>query len=175
MKSKSILKAAGVVAVAAGVVVGANSLGIAAQGNLVQIADAAQMAAVKERQELMKSIGGNMKTLTEYVKGEGGHTADAAGTAAMKINELAGQIPAAFETEASLSEMDAVGKNRGKPEIWLMWDDFVEDAKTLETKSADLAGVIKGGDMAAVQAAFGDMGKNGCGGCHEDFRGPKVE
>ena len=175
MKSKSILKAAGIVAVAAGVVVGANSLGIAAQGTMVQLADAAQMAAVKERQELMKSIGGNMKTLTEYVKGEGGHTADAAGTAAMKINELAGRIPAAFETEASLSEMDAVGKNRGKPEIWLMWDEFVENAKTLETKSADLAGVIKGGDMAAVQAAFGDMGKNGCGGCHEDFRGPKVE
>jgi cytochrome c556 len=140
----------------------------------VQLADAAKMAAVKNRQELMKQIGGSMKLLGEYVKGQG-HTAGDAEAAAMKINELAGKIPAAFEMEASLSEMDAVGKNRSKPEIWLMWDEFVEDANTLEEKSAQLAGVIPGGDMGAVQAAFGDMGKNGCGGCHEDFRGPKVD
>lgn len=180
MTSKSIFRAAGfrlagAVAVAAGIALAAGTTVQATDPVAVQLADATKMAAVKERQELMKSIGGNMKTLTEYVKGEGGHSAEAAETAAMKINELAGRIPAAFETEASLSEMDAVGKNRGKPEIWLMWDEFVESAKTLETKSADLAGVIKGGDMAAVQAAFGDMGKNGCGGCHEEFRGPKVE
>jgi cytochrome c556 len=29
--------------------------------------------------------------------------------------------------------------------------------------------------MGAVQAAVGAMGKDGCGSCHEEFRGPKVE
>lgn len=182
MQSKKILKSAAALAVAAGVVTGAATLsqandvasGQAAEPTVVQLADAAQMAAVKERQELMKAIGGNMKILGEYVKGQGHTAADAEG-AAMKISELSGGIPDAFKTEASLSEMDAVGKNRGKPEIWLMWDEFVEHAKTLEEKSATLAGAIKGGDMGAVQTAFGDMGKNGCGGCHQDFRGPEVK
>lgn len=179
MIKKSILKSAGVLALAAGVAFGAGTLmqTTLVQANDatgVQLADAAKMAAVKDRQDLMKQIGGNMKLLGEYVKGQG-HSADEAEAAAMKINELAGKIPAAFEMEASQSEMDEAGKNRAKPEIWMMWDDFVEDSKTLEEKSAQLAGVIPGGDMGAVQAAFGDMGKNGCGGCHQDFRGPKVE
>src|SRR3546814_5946435 len=74
-----------------------------------------------------------------------------------------------------LAEMDAVGKNRGKPDIWSNWDDFTEKAKSLEDKSAALASAFQSGDSGAIQTAFGDMGKNGCGGCHDDFRGPKVE
>jgi len=174
MKSKSVFLAAGGLAVAAGIALGANSLVLADEMRRVQLADAAQMAAVKERQELMKSIGGNTKTIADFLKESKG-TAGEAQAAAAKISELAKSIPAAFETEASLSEMDAVGKNRGKPEIWLSWDNFVGRAKSLEDKSAALASAFQGGDSNAIQTAFGDMGKNGCGACHEDFRGPKVE
>jgi cytochrome c556 len=55
------------------------------------------------------------------------------------------------------------------------WDGFTAKAENLEEKSAALVAAFEGGDAAAIQAAFGDMGKNGCGGCHDDFRGPKVE
>ncbi len=174
MKNKSVFLAAGALAVAAGVALGANTLVQAAEPGQVQLADAAKMAAVKERQETMKGIGGNMKVLSDFFKESKGTAAEAQ-TAAAKIGELAKTIPAVFETEATLAEMDAVGKNRAKPEIWLNWDGFVEDAKTLEEKSAALVAAFQSGDAAAIQAAFGDMGKNGCGGCHEDFRGPKVE
>lgn len=174
MKSKSVLKAAGVLAIAAGVVLGANSWVQAADAAGVQLADAAQMAAVKERQELMKSLGGNAKKITEFLKDSKG-TKGEAQAAAAKIAELAGQIPDAFKVEASLSEMDAVGKNRGKPEIWMQWEEFQEHAETLGTKAEALEAAFQGDDMGAVQTAFGDMGKNGCGSCHDDFRGPKVE
>lgn len=178
MKSKSVLKTAGVVA-AAGIALGANSLAQATDSDQVrqgrvQLADAAQMAAVKERQELMKSIGGNAKTITDFLKESKG-TAAEAGAAAAKIGELAKTIPTAFKVEASLSEMDAVGKNRGKPEIWMNWDGFTQKAETLEQKAQALAAAFQGGDSAAIQTAFGDMGKNACGSCHDDFRGPKVE
>src|SRR3546814_8864500 len=73
----------------------------------------------------MKSIGGNAKAITEYLKASKG-TKEEAAAAAAKIGELANEIPEAFKVEASLSEMDAVGKNRGKPEIWLDWEGFVE-------------------------------------------------
>jgi cytochrome c556 len=178
MKSKSVLKTAGVLAVTAGIALGANSLAQAADSDQVQqrvqLADAAQMAAVKERQELMKSIGGNAKTITDFLKESKG-TAAEAGAAAAKIGELANTIPTAFKVEASLSEMDAVGKNRGKPEIWMNWDGFTQKAETLEQKAQALAAAFQGGDSGAIQTAFGDMGKNACGSCHDDFRGPKVE
>src|SRR5690606_20023875 len=115
MKSKCVLAAAAL-ALAAGLVFGAQT---------PAEADAAQMAAVKERQQLMKSIGGNAKTITEFLKESKGSKEEAQAAAA-KIGELAGQIPAAFEVEASLSEMDAVGKNRGKPEIWMDWEGFTQ-------------------------------------------------
>src|SRR3546814_6543092 len=56
MKSKSVLKAAGALAVAAGVVLGAGSWVQATESVGLQIATAEQTAAVKQRQELMKSI-----------------------------------------------------------------------------------------------------------------------
>jgi cytochrome c556 len=182
MKSRSVLKAAGALAVAGGVALGANSLVQAADSGRVegqvqervQLADAAQMAAVKGRQELMKSIGGNAKTITDFLKESKG-TAAEAGAAAAKIGELAKTIPTAFKVEASLSEMDAVGKNRGKPDIWMKWDVFTQKADTLEEKAQALASAFQGGDSAAIQTAFGDMGKNACGSCHDDFRGPQVE
>lgn len=174
MKSKSFMASAGTLAVAGGILIGAASLVQAAGPADLQIANAAQMAAVKERQELMKSIGGNMKTIADYLKESKG-TAEEAKAAAAEIGDLAEKIPAAFETEASLSEMDAVGKNRSKPEIWMNWDAFTEDAEVLKEKSMAVVAAFDGGDMSAVQAAVGDMGKNGCGGCHDDFRGPKVE
>lgn len=174
MKNKSVFLAAGALAVAASVALGANTLVQAAETGQVQLADAAKMAAVKERQETMKGLGGNLKVVSDFLKGAGGTQAEAQAAAA-KIGELAKTIPAVFETEASLDEMDAVGKNRGKPEIWLNWDGFVENAKTLEAKSAVLESAIAAGDAGAIEAALGDMGKNSCGGCHEDFRGPKVE
>ncbi|WP_193371095.1 c-type cytochrome [Pelagibius marinus] len=174
MKRNTLLAAAGAAAVAAAVAFGATPLVQASESARVQLASAEQMAAVKERQELMKSIGGNMKAIVDFLKESKGTAAEAQAAAA-KIGELSQKIPAAFETEATLDEMDAVGKNRGKPEIWLNWEGFTENAKNLEAKSAALVAAFEGGDSGAIQTAFGDMGKNGCGGCHDDFRGPKVE
>lgn len=174
MKRSTVLAAAGGAVLAAAVGLGASSMVQASENARLQLADAAQMAAVKERQELMKSIGGNMKTIVGFLKDSKGTAAEAQAAAA-KIGELAETIPGAFETEASLSEMAAVGKNRAKPEIWLDWNGFVEKAETLQDKSVTLAAAFEGGDSGTIQSAMGDMGKNGCGACHEDFRGPKVE
>jgi cytochrome c556 len=174
MNRKSVFSTAGALTVAGGVMLSAVSFAPAAEPVSLQLADAAQMAAVKERQELMKSIGGNMKTIADYLKESKG-TAEEAKAAAANIGDLAMKIPAAFEMKASLEEMDAVGKNRGKPEIWSDWDEFKERAETLEEKSMAVVAAFDGGDMGAVQAAVGAMGKDGCGSCHEEFRGPKVE
>src|SRR3546814_7557783 len=107
----------------------------------------------------MKSIGGNAKAITEYLKASKG-TKEEAAAAAAKIGELANEIPEAFKVEASLSEMDAVGKNRGKPEIWLDWEGFVEHAELLEQKAVALAAAFETDDSSGIQAAFGALGRS---------------
>ena len=43
-------------------------------------------------------------------------------------------------------------------------------AETAAGKADVLLAAIKSGDKATIQTAFGDLGKNGCGACHDAFR-----
>jgi cytochrome c556 len=64
---------------------------------------------------------------------------------------------------------DTGAETGAKPEIWAEWDKFTAAAKALETQSTKLAEVAAGGDVAAIGAQLGEVGK-ACGGCHEPFR-----
>ena len=174
MIRKTVLVAAGTLALAIGGLLSAGSFVSESQASGLQLADAAQMAAVKERQQAMKDVGANMKIIAEFVKASKG-TAAGAAAAADKIGEIATAIPAVFKVKATLEEMDAVGKNRSKPEIWSDWDGFLARGKALEEESAKMAAALNGGDAAAIQAQFANFGKEGCGGCHKTYRGPKVD
>ena len=68
--------------------------------------------------------------------------------------------------------MDEIKQPRtgAKPEIWLDWEGFEKAAKTLEAEAVKLMEVAADGDKAAIAAQLGAMGKNGCGGCHRQFR-----
>ncbi len=174
MIRKTVLVAAGTLALAVGGLLGSGSFVSESQASGLQLADAAQMTAVKERQQAMKDVGANMKIIAEFVKDSKGTAAEAA-AAADKIGEIATAIPAVFKVKATLEEMDAVGKNRGKPEIWSDWNGFLARGKALEDESAKMASALNGGDAAAIQAQFAAFGKEGCGGCHKTYRGPKVD
>lgn len=131
-------------------------------------------AAVEARQNAMKSVGKHMKALGGFVKGGVG-TAEEAAAHAEALAGIAKKIPALFEVKATLEEMDAVGKNRGKPKIWADWADFETAAMRMGNEAMALAAVLRSGDGAAQDAQFDKFGKNGCGGCHEPFRGPEVK
>jgi cytochrome c556 len=61
-------------------------------------------------------------------------------------------------------------KSAAKKEIWQRWEDFVARAQNLERLAQEFVQAAKGGDEAAMQAAFQRMGKEGCGACHERYR-----
>lgn len=174
MIRKTIFAAAGTLAIAVGAGVVSANWAQPSHADSLQLADATQMAAVKQRQEAMKAVGGNMKVIADFVKESKGTAAEAA-AAATKIGEIATAIPDVFKVKATLEEMDAVGKNRSKPEIWSDWDGFLERGKVLEDEAAKMAAVLNSGDASAIQGQFGTFGKQGCGGCHQDYRGPKVD
>jgi cytochrome c556 len=65
------------------------------------------------------------------------------------------------------------GESEALPVIWTQWSEFEGKAKNMQELAAQLATAAGSGDKAATLAAFANLGKNGCGGCHETFREKK--
>ena len=131
-----------------------------------QVAVADQHGKVmEERSKLMKSMGGAMRTLKGFV--EGRNSADEASQAASAIAAAAPKIADVFPSGTGMS---ADPKSESKDVIWEKWDDFTAAATLLGDKAAALETALASGDASAAAAAFGDLGKNGCGGCHRVFR-----
>lgn len=129
-------------------------------------ADPAQV--IKERRDLMKQQGGYMKTIAGYLKEDMGTSGDVA-KAAEGLMGTSQKITSLFPEDTSMDDvMDP--QTGAKPVIWSEWGKFENAAKNLHMKAENLHTVAMGGDKGAIAAAFGDLGKNGCGGCHETFR-----
>src|ERR1700722_18927879 len=126
-------------------------------------------AAVEARQGVMKAQGKDAGAIKGYIDGKG-DLASAQAAGADLVTQIA-KVPGAFPKGTSMTDLP--GKSWAKPAIWTDTDKFEAAAKTAATKADALNAALKGGDMAAITAAFGDMGKNGCGGCHEVFREKK--
>jgi cytochrome c556 len=122
---------------------------------------------VTERREAMKANAGSMTTINNFLeKGEG--DAAAVATAAQEIQAVAAKIPDLFPAGTSLN--DNVGETGAKPEIWANFDAFKAAAAKMGELAGALAMAAQGGDKQAITDAFGALGKDGCGGCHSQFR-----
>jgi cytochrome c556 len=142
-------------------------LAIGLHAGATQAQDAA--AAVEARQGVMKAQGKDMGAIKAYIDGKGDLAAAQAGGADL-VTQIA-KVPSAFPKGTSMADLP--GKSYAKPAIWTEMDKFNATAKTAGDKAAALNAALKGGDMNAITTAFGDMGKNGCGACHEPYREKK--
>src|ERR1700740_2341307 len=123
-------------------------------------------AVLKNREALMKGQGKDIGSVKSYIDGKGDLAQAEAGAA--KLTESTKKIPDMFPP--GTDGTDTEGKYATKPAIWSDWNKFLEVQKTAATKADALLAAVKSGDKAAIQTAFGDLGKNGCGACHETFR-----
>jgi cytochrome c556 len=137
-------------------------------GATVAFADDAKI--VEDRQAAMKGQGKYMEAIKAFTEGKG--ELPAAQTAATDLSQAIGKIAPMFPAGTGIDKMP--GKSWAKPAIWSENDKFLAAQKNAQTKADALAAAVKGGDKAAITTAFGDMGKNGCGGCHGDFREKKT-
>ena len=146
----------------------AASLGVAAvaQDRVAGEEEAKKVQA--ERSQAMKSLGGGTRALKFYTAGRG--SAEDAAKAASAIAKTAARIPSLFPAGTG---MDVLSDSEAKPEIWQQWDEFKKAAKRLEDKAAVLSAALAAGDKDKVGAAFADLARNGCGGCHRVFRQKK--
>jgi len=65
-----------------------------------------------------------------------------------------------------------VGKTMAKAEIWQKPADFAAKAKAFRGAALAFNAAAKSGDMAAIKAGFGDLGKT-CKACHDPYRAEK--
>ena len=83
---------------------------------------------------------------------------------ARAIAGAAEHAPEMFPQGSTQAPTDAL------PAIWEKPDQFRQAAERAHGLAEKLAETAEGGDVQATQAAFGALGKEGCGGCHETFR-----
>jgi cytochrome c556 len=121
---------------------------------------------VKQRQDVMKRQGDDMKQIKGFIDGKADLAA--AQKSAADLTQTTAQIPDLFPPGSDMGPPG--GKFRPKADIWKNWNQFLEVQETADGKAKALNAAAMGGDKAKIAAAFGDLGKNGCGGCHEKFR-----
>jgi cytochrome c556 len=170
MNSKSrMILVAGLAVAAASIGTGMTGYAVVAAGDqtAVQLAALSPADAIAERQKLMKGQGGHAKAINDYLESGTGTAADVAAHAAA-LKESSTKIVDLFVPGSSID--DNVAKTAAKKEIWENFDEF----KAAAAKLGDLAGALQEaagtGDNQKIAAAFGAMGKEGCGGCHSKFR-----
>lgn len=127
----------------------------------------AQQSVIKERKDLMKDNADQAKIGAAMAKGEAPFDLAKAHKIFATFADTAAKAPALFPAN-SLDQPTADDPISASPKIWEDMDDFKarftkfgDDAKTAEAKVTDLD---------SFKAAFGNIGKNDCGGCHEKYR-----
>jgi cytochrome c556 len=123
-------------------------------------------AILKDRQATMKQQGKDAGTVKAFLTGKADQTAAVA--AATELTKTTRKIPDLFPPGSGGPSPD--GDFQPKPTVWTDWDKFLDAQKAAAAKADALLAAITAGDKAAIQTAFADLGKNGCGACHTTFR-----
>jgi cytochrome c556 len=121
---------------------------------------------IKDRQALMREQAKDLGRVKAYLVGKGDQAGAEAATT--DLTSTMQKIPSLFPKGSDAASPD--GKFKPKPVIWSEWDQFLAARNIAAAKVDALVAAVKAGDKDKVQAAFVDLGKHGCGGCHGKFR-----
>ena len=123
----------------------------------------AQQDVIKERKDIMKANGDQAKIGAAMAKGEQPFDLAAAQKILATYADAASKMPNLFPDNSKTGEDTAA-----LPKIWEDMADFKarfakfgDDAKAAQSSVKDLD---------SFKTAFGDIGKNDCGGCHQLYR-----
>jgi cytochrome c556 len=123
----------------------------------------AQQDPIAARKALMKANGDQAKIGAAMAKGEAPFDAAAAKKIFATFQDAAAKMPSLFPDTSKTG-----GDTAADPKIWDNMADF--KAKFVkfgeDAKAAD--GSVK--DLDSFKEAFSAIGKNDCGGCHQNYR-----
>ena len=118
---------------------------------------------VKERMELMKSMGDRMKKMGDMVKGKVAFDSASIAASAQEIKQAAPEITHLFPEGSSHKPSEAL------PRIWEERGKFDELTESMILEAGKLNDVASAGDRRSIMVQFTKLGKT-CSSCHTDFR-----
>ena len=132
----------------------------------------AQEDPIKARKALMKANGDQAKIAGSMIKGETPYDQAKVHQIFAIFEDAAAKMPGLFP-ESSKSEADSPNADdfSPKPSVWENMADFKARFVKFgdDAKAADAS--VK--DLDSFKAAMGNIGKNDCGSCHEQYRAKK--
>ncbi len=123
----------------------------------------AQQDPIAARRALMKANGDEAKAGAVMAKGEAPFDLAKARTMFSTFEDAAAKAPSLFPDNSKTG-----GDTAAKPEIWENIEDFKARLVKLGTDSKAALDSVT--DLDTFKAAFGNIGKNDCAGCHEKYR-----
>jgi len=127
----------------------------------------AQQDPIAARKQLMKSNGDEAKLGAAMAKGEQPFELATARKIFTAFEDCAAKAPSLFPPN-SVGEATANDPYTAGPKIWEEMDDFKARFTKLGSDAKAALESVK--DLDSFKAAFGNIGKNDCGGCHEKYR-----
>jgi len=118
---------------------------------------------VKERMELMKSMGERMKEMGAMVKGKVTFDAASMAVSAEEIKQAGAEISHLFPEGSSHKPSEAL------PRIWEERGQFDEMTEKMILEAGKLSDLAVAGDRRSIMVQFIKLGKT-CSACHTDFR-----
>ncbi len=136
-------------------------------GALAAAGAAVAQDPIKARQAEFKEFGKRMGAIKDVViDKKGGTLAQVAADAEYVAGKIP-QIPSWFPPGSDQ------GETRALPAIWQNFADFEAKARNAHQLALALVAAAKSGDQLATAQAFGKLGQEGCGGCHQPYRRPQ--
>jgi len=123
----------------------------------------AQQDPIAARKALMKANGDAAKIGAAMAKGEAPFDLAAAQKMFTTFADAAAKMPALFPDNSKTG-----GDTAADPKIWDNMADFKAKFVKFGDDSKAAEGSVK--DLNSFKVAFGDIGKNDCGGCHQNYR-----
>lgn len=154
--AKSRLVGAGILAVVVAMGGGSPTLAVDEPENIITY-----------RKGIMRANGGHMGSLAAMARGEISFV-DEAALHARTLHEMSQHMARLFPegTGPGDTEVDT----RALSTIWERPDEFQQAIERLQEQSAIMIEVAESGDQVAFAQQVGQLGRLGCGGCHETFR-----
>lgn len=118
---------------------------------------------VKERMELMKSMGDQMKRIGAMVKGKVTFDSESIAVSAREIKQAAPKTTHLFPEGSTHKPSEAL------PRIWEDRKKFDELTESMMLEAGKLNDLAIAGDRRSILIQFTRLGKT-CSSCHTDFR-----
>ena len=128
---------------------------------------AAAQDPIKERKDLMRGLGDQAKIGGAMAKGDEPFDLAKAQKIFATFAETASKAPALFPPNSN-DEPTAEDPYTASPKVWQDMNDFKSRFEKFGADAKQAGTNVK--DLDTFKAAFGGIGKNDCGGCHQDYR-----